>query len=150
MLHCDLKPRNFLVDEYGILKLCDFKLVQKIPDRVLGDMPLEQRGTPAYMAPELFTSEGVHSFQSDLWAVGCLLYELRRGTAPFGDSEVDVGELVERIRSVEPVSSPILATAATHGREADKRNANIPSISAELADLLLWLLEKAPMNRCTW
>jgi serine/threonine protein kinase len=147
MIHCDIKPRNFLVDEYGILKLSDFKLIQRIPETPIGDMPLASRGTPSHMAPELFTSEGVHSFQSDFWAVGCMLYELRRGSAPFGGEDAAIGQLVERIQTMEPVSSPLLAP---HGKEGDKRNANIPSLSAELADLLRWLLEKVPMNRCSW
>jgi serine/threonine-protein kinase ULK4 len=147
MIHCDIKPRNFLVDEYGILKLSDFKLIQRIPEAPIGDMPLASRGSPSHMAPELFTSEGVHSFQSDFWAVGCMLYELRRGSAPFGGEDATIGQLVERIRTMEPVSSPLLAPRS---KEGDKRNANIPSLSAELADLLRWLLEKAPMNRCNW
>lgn len=31
LLHCDLRPSNFLVDEYGILKLCDFKFARRVP-----------------------------------------------------------------------------------------------------------------------
>lgn len=148
LIHCDLRPKNFLVDEYGILKLADFKLVQKIPTKLLSEsqLPLEVRGFPPYMAPEIITGEGLHSYQSDLWSVGCILYELRRGTAPFGDSESSVGDLVHKIRTIEPVSSPILFK----GKDADKKNASIPPISAELADLVQWLLEKAPINRCTW
>jgi serine/threonine protein kinase len=45
---------------------------------------MESRGSPPYLAPELFTNEGVHSYQSDFWCFGCLLYELRRGFPPFG------------------------------------------------------------------
>lgn len=84
MLHCDIRPANFLVDEYGILKLADFKNVRKIPKEPLGEALLNSRGSPQYMGPELFSAEGVHSFQSDLWAIGewcamktwldCMLY----------------------------------------------------------------------------
>ena len=70
MLHCDIRPCNFLVDEYGILKLSDFKNVRKIPKEPLGETPMGSRGTPDYMSPELFTEEGMHSYQSDFWAIG--------------------------------------------------------------------------------
>ncbi len=40
-------------------------------------------GTPAYMAPELFREGAVHSTASDLWALGCVLYECRMGRPPF-------------------------------------------------------------------
>ena len=35
------------------------------------------------MAPELFMAGGVYSFQSDLWALGCVMYELAEGNPPF-------------------------------------------------------------------
>lgn len=138
------------MDEYGILKLSDFKLMRPVPDRPVADTPLDQRGTPCYMAPELFTAQGVHSYQSDFWSVGCMLYELRRGFQPFGDSQLQIGELYEKIRTVEPVAAPI---APPRNRDGDRRSAaapSIPSVSAELADLLLWMLEKSAAHRCDW
>lgn len=67
--------------------MIDFKFTRKIPSELkpLQDIPLQQRGTPSYMAPELFDSDGIHSIQSDFWAIGCILYQLRRGSLPFGD-----------------------------------------------------------------
>eukprot|EP00981_Chlorochromonas_danica_P012115 scaffold4505_cov165-Ochromonas_danica.AAC.5 len=138
IIHGDLRPKNFLVDENGILKLCDFKYAKKIPKDVLGETPLADRGCPAYMAPELFSEDGTHSFQSDFWALGCVLYELRRGVLPFGDLTTSVDDLIERIRSQDPIASP------------NNGSTSLPSLSPELADCLLWLLEKAPMNRCIW
>ena len=35
------------------------------------------------MAPELFVRNGVYSFESDLWSVGCMMYELAQGNPPF-------------------------------------------------------------------
>lgn len=154
ILHCDLRPKNFLIDEYGILKVSDFTYARKVPKVALGDAPMESRGTPPYMAPELFANEGMHSFTSDFWALGCVLYELRRGVPPFGDSSVPVEELIERIRIVEPVESPIVharpqsQSSTPKGKDLES-SVSIP-FSAALADILLWLLEKAPMNRCDW
>jgi serine/threonine protein kinase len=164
IIHGDLRPKNFLIDEYGIVKISDFKFAVKIPKDRLDNKPLELRGNPPYMAPELFTSEGVNSFQSDFWALGCVLYELRRGQPPFGDSaNYSLERLMQNIRTIEPVNSPLNspgATATINGTPVrDKQgkivqqtasNNSIPPVTAELADLLHWLLEKAPMNRCGW
>lgn len=153
IIHNDLRARNFLVDEYGILKLSDFKYSTKVPKETLGDSPLAQRGVPANMAPELFTSEGVMSYSSDMWSLGVLLYQLRRGILPFGDtSYVPFDQLQENIRSIsDPIQHPVYPPAnMMPANYSTKSVALLPSISLELADLMLWLLEKAPMNRCSW
>jgi len=63
---------------------------------------------------------------------------------PFGDitTTTAMNQLIENVRSVEPINNPII-TSTTN-------SSSIPPVSAELADLVLWLLEKAPMNRCDW
>jgi serine/threonine protein kinase len=50
------------------------------------------------MAPELFPEDGVHSFQSDVWSLGCIMYELAVGEPPFQSSNFD--ELVNLILTV--------------------------------------------------
>ena len=50
------------------------------------------------MAPELFQNEGVYSFASDFWALGCILYELASGRPPFTSSNFQ--ELVRMVRNV--------------------------------------------------
>lgn len=137
-VHGDLRPRNFLVDEYGIVKISDFKFTQKIPRESLGNKNLLERGIPPYLAPELFTSEGVSSFASDFWCLGCVLYELRRGFLPFGDYKLPFDKLIDNVRNIEPISDPLISTPEP------------PSLTPGLADLMLWLLEKAPMNRPKW
>lgn len=160
----------------------------KIPKQALGDTPIDSRGHPSYMAPELFTTEGCYSFQSDFWALGCILYELRRGFTPFGDASTStMDDLIGRIRSSEPVFAPILppnSARAIDNNNNNNHNSNnkksrnnntkdrsnsaaslhsnnshasgndhlttVVSMSAELADLLLWLLEKSPVSRCDW
>lgn len=197
ILHCDLRPKNFLVDEYGILKISDFKSAMKLPKASSSDVlksskdVTELKGTPAYMSPELFNLEGVYSYCSDFWAVGCVLYELRRGVPPFGweytssSGTVTLKDLIERINTAEPVSDPIVFADHTdnnnnngnsnsnnnnynssHGNNRDKDikvdrsyssksqsnpGSNItPSLTSEFADLLRWLLEKSPADRCAW
>jgi serine/threonine protein kinase len=181
VVHGDLRPKNFLVDEYGILKIADFKFSRKNPKVPLGDTHMDQRGVAAYMAPELFTPEGVHSYYSDFWGLGCALYELRRGIPPFGVEDfpsssnssgvVALRALIEKINNAEPISCPVnFADVSGQGLNKDRDgrdktrsgstpsksksiHANlqsVPPVTPELADLLLWLLEKSPLDRCDW
>lgn len=148
LLHCDIRPRNVLINEFGILKISDFKLARKVPTAPLGDVPISERGgNPSYMSPELFSSDGVHSYSSDLWSFGCILYELRKGFQPFvGNSDtsttsgvipVEINLLIENIRCIDPISKPM-----------DKSSSVV--LSPELSDLLHWLFEKVPIFRCEW
>ena len=50
--------------------------------------------TPCYTAPELFIKDGKYSFKSDLWALGCILYELAVGQVSFFDNSID--ELIKK------------------------------------------------------
>jgi serine/threonine-protein kinase ULK4 len=56
VIYADLKPSNILINEYNILKLCDFGLSKKISDlnQPESDPTKPKAGTPYYMAPELF------------------------------------------------------------------------------------------------
>lgn len=95
MIHCDIRPANMLIDEYGILKLSDFKFVRKIPKVPDGPDNMLAQQVPAaafgYMAPECLSLSAVPSFASDLWSVGCVLFQLRRGYMPFGSVEPETG-----------------------------------------------------------
>lgn len=72
VIYTDLKPSNVLFDESGALKLSDFGMAILLEDLVMDGAPIPRRGTPYYMAPELFLEDGTHSFASDLWSLGGL------------------------------------------------------------------------------
>ena len=57
------------------------------------------------MAPELFQEGGVHSFQSDLWSLGCVLFELATGHPPFVSTYFN--ELVNLILTVIPINNAL-------------------------------------------
>ncbi|KAL4311678.1 hypothetical protein GQ457_01G031040 [Hibiscus cannabinus] len=107
IIYCDLKPSNILLDENGHIKLCDFALARNLTDisRTPSSMlPQAKRGTPCYMAPELFEDGGVHSYASDFWALGCVLYECYAGKPPFVGREFT--QLVKSILSDPPPPLP--------------------------------------------
>lgn len=79
LLHRDLKPSNVLVDDAGHVKLLDFGLVRTLSD------PTEREagpaGTPAYMAPELWT-DAAPSAAADWFAMGVTLHQALTGQLP--------------------------------------------------------------------
>ena len=87
VIHRDLKPANIMFDREGRLHVCDFGLACRFVDSafVIGSGGVS--GTPLYMAPEMF--EGTVSPQSDVYALGVILFELLAGHAPFSADSMD-------------------------------------------------------------
>ncbi|XP_014820590.1 PREDICTED: serine/threonine-protein kinase PLK2 [Calidris pugnax] len=80
ILHRDLKLGNFFINENMELKLGDFGLAARLE-------PLEHRrrticGTPNYLSPEVLNKQG-HGCESDIWALGCVMYTMLLGRPPF-------------------------------------------------------------------
>lgn len=82
VIHRDIKPRNILVSKDGIVKLTDFGVARDVdaPELTTTGMII---GTPFYMSPEQ-ASGGKVSFQSDLFSLGIVIYEMLTGKKPFG------------------------------------------------------------------
>src|SRR5579859_4781762 len=85
IVHRDLKPANVLLDADGTAYLSDFGLARLLVDSS-DTTPITQAGllmgTPAYMAPELWS--GALLQQSDIYALGVILFEMLIGAPPFG------------------------------------------------------------------
>lgn len=90
MLFRDLKPENILLDEKMHILITDFgsgKIVKN--DDQAEDSEDETRrrrnsfvGTAQYVSPELLTDKVAH-YASDLWALGCIIYQMISGLPPF-------------------------------------------------------------------
>ena len=103
VIHRDIKPANILVTADGHAKIADFGIAKlnlahfTLPGRVLG--------TPAYMAPEQLSGEGVDG-RSDLFSLGVILYAMVTGHSPFqGDSATTV---CFKVANREPVAASAL------------------------------------------
>lgn len=96
VIHRDLKPQNVKIAPGGDVKLLDFGLAKAAGADPRGEEPTEETtrdvqltatgtilGTAAYMSPEQIRGESVDQ-RSDIWAFGCVLFEMLSGERPFG------------------------------------------------------------------
>ncbi len=85
MLHQDIKPGNIMVTAEGLVKIVDFGST-KIAGIADVSTPIERKqllGTKHYTAPE-YLIDGIGTNQSDLFALGCVTYEMITGKLPYG------------------------------------------------------------------
>ena len=122
----DFDPRNILLDENGILKLNDFTGAGNIGEKI--DVSHVFPESFCYLAPELLGDDGIPSFASDLYSLGCLMYKMATGFTPFDNDEQK--DILENIRTLKPLPISIC--------------------SKEFNDLVLKLLTKDPYKRPDW
>ena len=99
VVHRDLKPGNIFVDGEGQVKLLDFGIAKlladdsALPGRTLTG---EQLLTPEYAAPEQRAGASVTT-ATDVYALGCVLFELLTGRRPFREAAGDLEEVLHRV-----------------------------------------------------
>lgn len=102
-VHADVKPGNFI---YGtsnvgpVLKITDFGIATSLRDELRRDGDAPRSGTPVYMPPEQWAGRAL-SPASDVYALGCVYYELLVGAPPFVADELD--ELMLAHTSANPI-----------------------------------------------
>ncbi|KAL1965182.1 hypothetical protein VTN77DRAFT_5936 [Rasamsonia byssochlamydoides] len=92
ILHRDLKPENIFLGSDNTVKLGDFGLSKLMQSH---DFASTYVGTPFYMSPEICAAEK-YTLHSDIWAVGCIMYELCQKQPPF-NAKTHI-QLVQKIR----------------------------------------------------
>jgi hypothetical protein len=132
VVHRDLKPENVLVTRHGLVKIADFGIAKATSD-VRASQVLTATGmtvgTPAYMAPEQGMATKLGPW-TDLYAVGCMAYELFVGAVPFSSPETPLALLMRK------VSEPPVPAAQVD-----------PSIDLRISDWIGRLLERDPADR---
>ncbi len=131
IVHRDIKPENILLTREGSVLVADFGIaraaaaagVEKLTETGLS------LGTPAYMSPEQAAGDDQLDGRSDLYALGCVLYEMLAGQPPF------TGRTAQAIlarHAIDPV--PSLRTPR-------------PTVSRALAQVITRTLAKVPADR---
>ncbi|XP_066207366.1 serine/threonine-protein kinase ULK4 isoform X1 [Saccopteryx leptura] len=155
ILFCDISPGKILLEGPGTLKFSNFCLAKvegenleeffalMATEEAGGDsgenvlkksMKSRVKGSLVYTAPEVVKGTDF-SIASDLWSLGCLLYEMFSGKPPFFSESVST--LIEKIFYEDPLP-PI------------PKDSSLPKASSDFINLLDGLLQKDPQKRFTW
>ena len=145
IFHRDLKPQNVMLTDGGLVKILDFGLARRLrpedasfdpakpalpKDASLAETYTARGGTIRYMAPEQFVT-GQSSVQSDVWALGVLLYEFLSGRHPFARPDAEDFQIIRAIQFVDPVDLSEI----------------VPEIQPEMKSVISTCLEKNPAAR---
>jgi serine/threonine protein kinase len=97
----DLKPPNFLIDEFDHCVVADFGISKIVQGTIGAHMPSNVQGTFNYMSPEAFDPEtfGGVSFKADSWSFACSLLEMITGKMPW-----DGVKMAPIVRKVTPTT----------------------------------------------
>ncbi|XP_073843773.1 serine/threonine-protein kinase polo [Musca autumnalis] len=124
IIHRDLKLGNLFLNDMLHVKIGDFGLATRI--EYDGERKRTLCGTPNYIAPEILTKKG-HSYEVDIWSIGCVMYTLLVGQPPF------------ETKTLKDTYSKI--------KKCDYR---VPSyLRKSAADMVISMLQSNPENRPT-
>ncbi|XP_061052963.1 serine/threonine-protein kinase Nek4 isoform X2 [Eubalaena glacialis] len=123
ILHRDLKTQNVFLTRTNIIKVGDLGIARVLENHC--DMASTLIGTPYYMSPELFSNKP-YNYKSDVWALGCCVYEM--ATLKHAFNAKDMNSLVYRI--IEGKLPPMPK-----------------DYSPELAEIIRTMLSKRPEER---
>ncbi len=128
IIHRDVKPANIMINRAGAVKVMDFGIARALGEGQNVTQTAAVIGTAQYLSPEQARGEAVDA-RSDVYAAGCVLFELLTGEPPFtGDTPV--------------------AVAYQHVREDPRSPSEVnPQVTPALDAIVLKALSKNPANR---
>ena len=125
ILHRDVKPPNIFIPAENRAKLMGFGIAKSGESQSMGLTGVGFTiGTPEYMSPEQIKAEDDLDFRSDMYALGCVLYEMVTGSLPFDED------------------APILLMQKQMDEDPEPPSERSEDVSAECSDTILWMMQK--------
>jgi len=134
LVHRDIKPSNIMISLKGEVKLLDLGLALLRSEQTVSRLSASGMvmGTSDYMAPEQWEASHAVDIRADIYSLGCTLYYLLAGQAPFDQPEYE--PILRKMEAVARVPAPCIRSTR-------------PDVPEELATILTRMLAKNPADR---
>lgn len=152
IIHRDLKPQNILMDESGVVKITDFGIAIALTETSITQTNT-MLGSVHYLSPEQARGS-MATNQSDVYAVGIILYEMLTGNVPFdGESAVTIAlkhfqEEMPSVKTVDPNIPQSLENVVLHATAKDP--ADRYKTAEEMSRDLYTVLAANRLNEPKW
>jgi serine/threonine-protein kinase len=150
VIHRDVKPANILLSS-GVAMLADFGIARAATE--VGGDELTQRGivigSPPYMSPEQASGSDTVDARSDVYSLGCVVYEMLAGEPPFGGrttQAIMARHILERVPSLEVVRPGIPPGIA---KAIEQALAKTPADRFATSDQFVAALDRAASGRAS-